>query len=234
MKIEINIEEFNRTKLIQSLVEKHKSALKMLKKEFNEKNKQQQKNKSEKEEALNKRNTLNKEVEQLKEKRKSYYKEVNNLRRKFFILMEKLDDIEKLSKTIVEYRKQLEDMDWKIQTSALSIDDERRMIEQMKHIYEQITIANKESQKKLGIEKELSKITRDIGNLLTKAQETHENLLEKAKEAESYHNKFIEISKKISEQNIQINRINRKIARHKESLEYWSSWIKKGDSTEQT
>lgn len=232
MTIEMNIEEFDRNKLIQKLVEKHKSGLKSFKSELGEKNKLHSDSKIEKEEAFKNRNTLNKEVELLKEQRKSFYKEVNNHRRQFFILMEKLDDIEKLSNTIVGYRKNLEDMDWKIQTSALSIEDERRMIDQMKHIYGQITVANKESQQKLGIETDLGKLTNDIGINLTKAQETHELLIKKAEEAELYHDKFIETSKSLSELSFQINRINRKISRHKESLEYWDEWIKKGDSNE--
>lgn len=232
LEIEMNIENFNRTKLIQKLVKKHKNSLKSLKSELEEKNKLQSDTKRVKEEALNKRNELNKDVEQLKEKRKNYYKEVNNHRRKFFILMEKLDDIEQLSSTIVGYRKQLEDMDWKIQTSALSINDERKMIDQIKYIYDQITIANKESQQKLGIEKDLREITKNIGNNLMNAQQTHELLIKKAEEAELHHKNFIENSKNFSELSIQINRINRKIVRSKESFEYWSTWIKTGDKTE--
>lgn len=232
MTIEMDIDNFDRTVLIKELIEKHEIALKTLKTEQAEKNKIHTDQKELKEKALENRNSLNKEVEQLKEIRKKYYWEVNNLRRNFFILMEKLDDIEKLSNTIVGYRKQLEEMDWKIQTSALTIDSERKIIDNMKNIYSQITFANKESQQKLGIETELSDLTIKIGENLTKAQDTHELLIKKAEESEIYHNKYIQNSKELSEHSNNLNRINRKISRNQESLDYWNVWVKKGDSSE--
>lgn len=220
-----SIETMTRADLIKAMINRHAQALEPLKKE--EKGlKKQQSDLDKKREAERKgRDGINSEVSDLKDQRQVLHKLANEGRREFFILMEKLDDLEKLDKEIDEYRTKLEKMEWELQTTKITSSDEKVMIKRIQEVFHQMKDANVEAQKKLGIKERLASLSQEIGERLDNAQQLHERLLGKAEESDIRHDEYVDVGRKLSEVRVLYRRVARKIKLHKECLDYWNDWV---------
>lgn len=226
---EVNIETLTRQTLIRSLLSKHTATIGQVESETSTLKKRMGDLDKERNEAREKRDKVNEDVNTHKQVRQTLHQLANEKRRTFFILMEKLDDLEKLDDVMDEYRTRLDKMEWELQTTSITANDEKVMIKRMKEIYAHFTEANKEAQEKLGIQEQISTLTREIGENLADAQHHHELLLEKARESDQFHDQYVELGTQLSEVRIKYNRSVRMLRQHKESIKYWKEWIGDGD-----
>lgn len=219
------IEKFARKELICAILKKHSTQLSPLKKEGRELKKLVEELEKKREDARRERDRANQDVATHKEQRQKYHQQANEKRREFFVLLDKLDDLEKLDGEMEGYQDHLEKLEWELQTTAVTASDEKAMIKKMRGIYSKLTEANKEAQEKLGIEEKLPAITGEIGTLLGEAQSHHQELLTKAEESEKHHALFTETGKNLSTARIRLRRLERKIGIHNECKKYWSEWV---------
>lgn len=221
----MNIDTLTRNDLIKALIKRHTDELKPLRAEHRELNKKKGTVEAQMEKARESRDKINDEVMDLKQRRQMQHELANDKRRQFFVLMEKLDDMEKLDAEINDYSTSLDRMEWEIQTTKITASDEKSMIKRMKELYQKMTEVNQEAQKKLGIKENVASLSKGIGENLAEAQNQHEGLLKKADESDEFHDTFLEVRGKLSEIRIHLRRIERKIHNHKESYEYWKDWV---------
>lgn len=222
---EPTIKALDRQSLIKALLKKHSEKLTPLKTEVKELKATVEEMENQREEARKGRDACNTDVASNKEKRQEFHKQANERRREFFVLMEKLDDLEKLDAKVDGFKDQLERMEWELQTTAITTTNEKNMLKKMHGIYVQLTDANKEAQEKLGIQGQLPSTAEEIKKLHAGAQEHHEALLSRAEESEGHHKLYRKLGKELSELRLQLRRAERLMENHKESKKYWKDWV---------
>lgn len=222
---EPSIEELTREELIKALLKKHSEKLAPLKTQVKELKAKVDGLEEKREEARKARDTCNTDVASHKEKRQDFHKQANERRREFFVLMEKLDDLEKLDEKVEQFKDQLERMEWELQTTAITTSSEKSMLKKMHEIYVQLTEANKESQEKLGIQGKLPETAEEIKKLHAGAQEEHEALMGRAEESEGHHKLYRDLGKELSGLRLELRRAERLMENHKESKKYWKDWV---------
>jgi uncharacterized coiled-coil DUF342 family protein len=144
------------------------------------------------------RDKLNEEVKNLKLLR-SELKET---------IREKIEEIQKLrqqSKELAEKRparshqslqKEVDGIDWKIQTTPLSLQEEKELIEQVKHLETQLNV-HKRLEK---MNQKASELQAEIKATRTKEEQFHDKLTETARRSQEIHQEMlrkIEESKKL-------------------------------------
>ena len=161
------------------------------------------------------RDSINLEVKELKQQRDKLKEEkiqkigeLKNLRKELEELTRK-----KPSKSLKTLQKEIENIEWKIQTTSLNIQEEKQLVERVKQLEMQSNIHRKIeylNQKKLELEAELkalearAKLCREkISEKAGKSQESHEKMLKKIEEAkklkmeaDNIHQLFIQAKEK--------------------------------------
>lgn len=142
----------------------------------------------------NERDGMNHEVQNLKQLREEtktvIYEKIGELRelsQQVRILIQ-----QKPSKNIQTLQKKMEEIEWKIQTTSLSLEEERQLVDQVQKLGAEITILEKldsldQKKKKVQTELEAAKVSN---------QSYHNKLMEKAQKSQEFHNK---IGEKIDE-----------------------------------
>lgn len=222
---DIDVASLDRRTLIEALIIRHTKEIDPLRKELKDLKSKMTELQTVVDHSRKERDEVNTSVMDLKNTRRVLHELANEKRREFFMLIEKLDDLEKIDHEIEDFQAKLDKMEWEIQTTKITTDDEKAMIKQMKEIYHRMTEANVEAQKKLGIEEKVKQLSVEIGENLAGAQQRHEDLLVKAKESDLHHESYLSKGKQLSEYRIQVRRIERRMKSHKESLEYWKEWV---------
>lgn len=120
-----------------------------------------------------------------------------------------------LQNNIEHYKQQIKDLDWKIQTTPLSRENEEKIISQIKYLEDQLsitknTITLKKNQEKLlstinALAKRRTTLHKQKEEYVQKSQEYHTKMLELIKEvdkiktkADAAHNNYMNINKKIT------------------------------------
>ncbi len=162
------------------------------------------------------RDKINQKVKELKQKRSDTttktsekIEELKKINQEIDVLSEK-----RPSKSLQALQEEFEDTEWKIQTSSLSLDEEKELVEEARQLEIQLSV-RKKLQKLSDKAFVLKTETRALGNQgklcheeLTKnaqkSQETHQKMLEKIdeskkikSEADNLHKDFLQAREKI-------------------------------------
>lgn len=168
--------------------------------------------------------------DQIKEERIQKIGELKNLRKELEELKKK-----KPSKSLKTLQKEIESIEWKIQTTSLNLQDEKQLVERVKQLEIQLGIHRKIeqlNQKKLELEAELKALEarvklchEKISEKAGKSQEFHEKMLEKIEEAkklkmeaDNIHQLFLQAREKAKPLQAEIANILGEIRRLKEEI----------------
>lgn len=171
---------------------------------------------------------LKQQIEAIKTERAQKIGELKKLRQQIGELMKK-----KPSKSFETLQKEVESLEWKIQTSSLNLQEEKVLVEKVKNLETQLSIHRKIeqlNQKKLELEAETkalqtrARIYREkIAEKVEKSQEFHKKMLEKIEEAkkikaeaDSLHQLFLQVKEKMKPLQSEIATIIGEIRRIKE------------------
>lgn len=135
------------------------------------------------------RNELNEKVKQLKEKRttiqlkiKEKISIIKELRKKIEILESKYS-FENFS----NIQKEFNELEWRIQTSTLELEEEKKLVERVRVLGTKISKIKKIREQKLIV----NKLQNDISKLDIEAEKSHNKLTEKAKKSQELHELII-------------------------------------------
>lgn len=141
-------------------------------------------------ELRNKRNELNtkvKEMKQLREKMKreieKRIEEIKKIRREIEALNKK-----RPSRSPQILKEEFESLEWKIQTTPLSLQEEKELVESVKELELQLNIYRKIEQHN----QKMIELKTEVRNLETKRRLYHETLTETAQKSQEAHEKMIE------------------------------------------
>jgi uncharacterized coiled-coil DUF342 family protein len=157
-------------------------------------------------ELKKKRDSFNQQVRELKEKREEARKKLVDKRgetdsiRKIVLNLEK-----RASGSYLELRKKMDDLEWRIQTNALSPKEEARLIGQIKGFESRVVIHEKIRE----LKDKAIMLQAGMGAARLKANEAHGKMSELVKESELYHEKMLEAVKQASEIKSKADEIHR-------------------------
>lgn len=141
------------------------------------------------------RDTINLEVKELKQQRNKIKEERIQKIDEFKNLRKELEELtrKKPSKSFKTLQKEIESIEWKIQTTSLSMQEERQLVERVKQLGILLNVHRKIeqlNQKKLELNAELKALearaklcNEKISEKVVKSQEFHEKMLKKIEEA---------------------------------------------------
>lgn len=172
------------------------------------------------------RNRLNEAVKTLKQQRdeartkiKAKIEEIKTRRQKLAELKKKAP-----KQSHQELQKEFTDIEWKIQTTSLDLQEEKQLIETVKQIETQLNVYKKieqHSQKITELQKELDVLKteanafhQELAGIAQKSQETHTTMLAKISEskrvkneADNVHNAFLQVKQKAKPLNDEIKKL---------------------------
>ncbi len=164
-----------------------------------------------------KRNSLNSEVQKLKDKRAKFQEELiekknmlDNLIKDESSLVNK-KSFNKQNYRIQKINKEIQKIEWKLQTSILKPEEERELIQMAEKLSENLnslTSTIKLSKQQNTLWKEVSKLRKEINHL-------HNAIIELAKESQMYHKAMNESYAKVNEARKKANSYHKEFIQHK-------------------
>ena len=138
-----------------------------------------------------KRDALNEQVkelknlrDQVKSKRNEKLDKISELKEKIRELKEKRPEV-----NLRQVEQQIEEIDWKIQTTSLPVKEEQDLVNQVRQLEIQL-VAQKQIKK---VKKKLFKLRTDEKTFGAEAKTIHEKLAELAEQSQKFHAQMIEI-----------------------------------------
>jgi len=141
------------------------------------------------------RDNINTQVQTLKKQRDETRTTIHEIIDQIKTIREKITELQKKTpkRSHSDLKKELEDIEWKIQTTSLEKEEERELIENVKQLETQL-IAYKKIDKELkkiadleqglkAIDETADKLHTELSTLAQKSQETHQKMLAKIDEA---------------------------------------------------
>ncbi len=160
------------------------------------------------------RDGLNEQVQELKKlrdqvklSRKEKRDRIAELKEKLRELMEKRPD-----GNLQHIEKEIEKIDWKIQTTSLPLKEEEELINQVRQLETKLTV-QKQIKK---VEKEFLELRSKEKNLGTEAKTLHEKLAEIAEQSQKYHEKMLETLNKARELQVEADDAHQKYVEKKQ------------------
>ena len=138
-----------------------------------------------------KRDTINNQVQELKKIRDQINDQCKEKRSQISELKEKFRELNEntINGNLKKVSRQIEEIDWKIQTNPLPIKEEQKLISQIRQLEKQL-IAQKRIKK---VKDELYKLQNEKTSLDDEAKIIHKRLSELAEQSQEFHTQMIEI-----------------------------------------
>ena len=142
-----------------------------------------------------KRDALNEKVHELKGLREKARKKQKENRVKTSKLSEELKALMKRKPPLSmgETQRKIESLEWKIQTSSLTLEEEKPLVEQVKYLETQLLV-HKQIQK---LKDNINELRTQNEKLEAEAKSFHEQLSEVAEQSQTFHEKSLEILNQI-------------------------------------
>jgi uncharacterized coiled-coil DUF342 family protein len=174
-------------------------------------------------EIKNQRDEINKKVQALKQQRDTLRVKIKPIIDEIQAINEKKEELRKKSPNIrrKDIQKEIDKIDWKIQTETLDLQEEKRLVGEVKlletqlHGYKKIEKENKKIaghlQEKKVLDVQAESFHKELSELAKRSQELHEKMLAKItevktvkEEADTLHKGFIENKEKSKELLVEI------------------------------
>lgn len=139
-----------------------------------------------------KRDKLNDEVQLLKNLREKAKQQRNEKHAQIAEVKEKTSSLKKKEppRRMHQIEKDIENLEWKIQTTAYTLKEEKRLTEQVSILEAQLLIHKQMKE----LEKDLMELRAEEKALQTKAQDHHERLSQLAEQSQKFHQQMAETS----------------------------------------
>jgi uncharacterized coiled-coil DUF342 family protein len=228
----LNIDTLTKQAVVDQLLAKHENLLNSYREELVELEMKEVEARRRITEALAARDKLNFQVAELKRKRSEQFKLLKELRTTFFDLANKEKKLRDASEKLAALKDELENLDWKIQTTAVTLDAEREIMDRIKRCYSQLDEYQMKDKLRTDMESKITNLSSEIGKLFRETQATHESMLTYVEEASKYHQEWLDANRYYMDINKRVKELRRKIAEHTKAIEYWQQTrgtLTKGD-----
>ncbi|MFW3145238.1 MAG: hypothetical protein ACMUIE_00320 [Thermoplasmatota archaeon] len=217
-------EFLDRRSIVEALVRKHSELVQNFSDELNKMASEPVEADEVKDEEKSKRDEINEEVAKLKGCRKSLKDRNKELRNEFFDLLEKEEKLKSHRKDVAMYSQFSRDLEWKLETEAITIETERRLLDELRDTMDKMrSISDGLTPEE--IKTRLTEIQEEMGSNLMQIEDYHRAMLENVEESQKHHGKFIDAKKQLRERESKKGWLKRRIDLHKEMHTFWSNQI---------
>ncbi|MEM2816636.1 MAG: hypothetical protein QXY34_05575 [Candidatus Bathyarchaeia archaeon] len=139
------------------------------------------------------RDQINSEVRELKQQRSQIKAEIIRKVEELKHLRQEIEELcsKRPATDPQKLEKEIEEIEWKIQTTSLDLHEEKKLVERVRKLELQLSVHRKISMLKL----KMVEIRAEIKALSARVKSLHEQITEKAKESQGYHEKMMLILK---------------------------------------
>ena len=140
-------------------------------------------------ELKNERNNLNEKVKTLKQQRDEARSKIRANIEEVKVNSQRISELKKKTPRVSrrELQKEFEDIEWKIQTTLLEMQEEKRLIETVKQLETQLKVYKKIDQ----YVKKITELRKEFETLKATAGAIHQQLTETAKKSQDIHAKMM-------------------------------------------
>lgn len=143
-----------------------------------------------------KRDRLNEKVKELKNERDQLRAKLGEKRAELEKLEDQLESLQShVSGSYTEIKKEIEALEWRIQTNPLKPKDEHRLIAQIKQLEAQLPAHEKIRE----IRQKMNSLKVEMNAIRLGAEQIHQKLTDFAKESETYHKQMTDLMKPAGE-----------------------------------
>jgi len=131
------------------------------------------------------RDSLNEKVRTLKQQRDDTRTKIRTNIEEIRAHSQKIKDLQKKTPRAShqELKKELEDIEWKIQTTSLDLQEEKRLVQNVKQLETQLNVYKKIEQQT----KKIDALRKELKTLETNADASHQNLTARAQKSQEIH-----------------------------------------------
>ncbi|MEM2110416.1 MAG: hypothetical protein QXX08_00870 [Candidatus Bathyarchaeia archaeon] len=171
-----------------------------------------------------KRDALNDEVQHLKSLRerirKEHYEKTDNLQR----LRQKMRETQTktLRRNAQSLEKEIEMIEWRIQTNSLSLDEEKKLVEQVKNLEKQLEFYRNTKNKK----NEVQALEDEVKRLKVKISSYRDKIAELAVQSQKFHLKMLEYYEEMKELKAEADTMHKKYLESREKAQMFHSRYK--------
>ncbi|MBN1389217.1 MAG: hypothetical protein JXA22_01095 [Candidatus Thermoplasmatota archaeon] len=223
-----DLEMFSRRQMVEKLTLKHSDLKLKYTKEMDELDIKPPEIIDLKEGERSIRDVINEDVQALKTKRGDLRRTNKELRSEFFALLEKEERLKDHRKEVEMYSNFSRDLEWKLETEAITIETERRLLDELRGTLDKMR-AITEGYTPDEIKARLTEIQEEIGSNLMMIEELHNALLEKVEESNLHHERYMGANKQIRERESRRGWLKRRIELHAEMETFWKTQMDQAD-----
>jgi len=221
---------------MEQIIQKHRSMVETFSKEKEGLEQVGQLPEEESDEEKARRDEVNKAVQTLKAERGSLRVRNKALSKELFELLDKMDRLKDRSSEISSLQRYVSDLEWKIETEDIKIEQERKHLDEIKATMRKLREIT-DGYTPDEMMQRTTDIQEEIDQNLLRMEEAHRAMLEKVDESNLHHGKFIDAQKKARELEARRQWLTRRVELHTEMGKFWEGQLdnaKKLDSDEAT
>ncbi|MEA1895510.1 MAG: hypothetical protein U9N36_10000 [Euryarchaeota archaeon] len=206
--------------LVDIVIAKHKQFLETYKNEFVDIDSHVSKLRESSSEEKRERDDINESVAELKEKRQLLYRQIKQSRIEMFDLININRDVRKNEQEMAQLQKEIEALDWRLQTTVMGIQKEREIVEKIKKLSAQIEeVDDVEPSDETG--KQIEELATGIKKMTEDADGCHNELVGIADKSQEHHGSFVEYAEQLKGTRGRHIWLQSRIKSHESAVSYW-------------
>jgi uncharacterized coiled-coil DUF342 family protein len=211
----------------EQLLEKHEKALKISTEEFEKYQALEHDLDSVAENNKSERDKINKTVQEQKELRQSFYTESKELRKEFTTKTAKQKSMANIPMEVLILTKQIDQLEWEIQTEATNVDDEKKLVKHIQDNIEKMHNYANMYQEHEAVSNTIKKLTSSLRRKLRKAEQAHQTMLAAVNKSDTHHKNFVEAVMKLRDARTKRVGFQHEVEKHKKALDHWKKIMEK-------
>jgi len=215
-----NITIWDETGLINAVIAKHRQFLDTYKGEFVDIDSQVSKLKESSSGEKRERDLINEHVAELKEKRQLLYHQTKQLRIEMFDLINLNRDVQKNAQEMARLQKEVEALDWRLQTTVMGIQKEREIVEKIKKLSAQIEEID-DVKPADETSEQIEQRSTQIKGMMEEADGCHKELVSIADESQEHHGSFVGYVEQLKGTRGRHIWLQSRIKSHANAILYW-------------
>jgi uncharacterized coiled-coil DUF342 family protein len=220
-------QEISKETVARQLVLKHEKALAVVKEEYEKYLNLEKELDSSAEKYRSERDNLNSQVQNLKEERQNNYSESKELRKSFMTNLQKKKKMKDIPMEVMILTKQIDQLEWEIQTEAVNVDDEKKLVKQIQDNLDKLhNYANmyKEHEE---VGTAVKVLTKELHKKLDLAESKHSQMLTAVDRSDDFHKKFVDAVVKLRDARSRRIGFQRDMEKHQKGIEHWQQVVDK-------
>jgi len=166
------------------------------------------------------RDEINERVAELKEKRQLLYHQIKQSRIEMFDLININRDVRKNEQEMAQLQKEIEALDWRLQTTVMGIQKEREIVEKIKKLSAQIEeVDDVRPSDETG--EQIKQLSTKIKEMTEGADGCHNELVAIADKSQEHHGSFIEYAEQLKGTRGRHIWLQNRIKSHESAISYW-------------